>query len=384
MAFAAAVGSNKTLEYVAETSFGVTPTSPSTAYVRAKAGAKFELSRNTFTSNELRPDRQVGSLTYGTRSGSGELPFELSYGSFDDFLEAVMGGTWTANVLKVGNTKRSFTFQEGYPDINLYEQNTGVVFTGFSLSVKPDAAVEGSFSALFKDQNCIQYADDGVTTMAFDATDKTITRSAGSFITDGFAVGQTVKITGASVAGNNQSIVLSDVSALVLTASTATITNDTAKTGVTICRILDADPTAVNANEVFDSFVGYIKENGVTVASVNGFDLKFDQTGQANNVLFDATAQSITLGKVNVTGTLSIRYTGNTLKNKFLNGTATSLEIMIGDGTTKSYKLELGNAKYTSATTDNGENEVNQTLNFTAIYDTSDASTLVITRIPGA
>ena len=87
---------------------------------------------------------------------------------------------------------------------------------------------------------------------------------------------------------------------------------------------------------------------------------------------------------MNVTGTLSIRYTGNTLKNKFLNGTATSLEIMIGDGTTKSYKLELGNAKYTSATTDNGENEVNQTLNFTAIYDTSDASTLVITRIPGA
>ena len=384
MAFSAAVGSNKTLEYVAETSFGVTPTSPSTKYVRAKAGAKFELSRNTFTSNELRPDRQVGSLTYGTRSGSGELPFELSYGSFDDLLEAVMGGTWTANVLKVGNTKRSFTFQEGYPDINLYEQNTGVVFTGFSLSVKPDAAVEGSFSALFKDQQCVQFANDGSTTVAFDGTGKTLTRSTGSFITDGFVTGQTVIVRGASVAGNNQTIVLSDVAALVLTASTATITNDTAKTGVSVAKVLDASPDAVNANDVFDSFTGVITEGGATLAIVTGCDVNFSQDGQANNVLFDATAQSITLGKVNVTGTLMIRYINNAMKNKFLNGTASSLSFTLGDGTTKSYTIDMGTVKYTSTTTDTGENELTQTMNFTAIYDTSDASTLVITRIPGS
>jgi len=30
---------------------------------------------------------------------------------------------------------------------------------------------------------------------------------------------------------------------------------------------------------------------------VTGIDVKFDQAGQANNVLFDATAQSITLAK---------------------------------------------------------------------------------------
>jgi hypothetical protein len=383
MATLAAVGSNKSLEIVAESSFGVTAATVATRYVRAKSGAKFELKRDTFTSNELRADRQVGSLTYGTRSGSGEIPFEFSYGSFDDLLEAVMGGTWSTNVLKVGNEKRSFSVVEGYPDINLFEVNTGCVFTGFSLAVKPNAMVEGSFSALFKDQTCAQYADDGVTTMVFDATGKTITRSAGSFVTDGFEVGQTVKITGASVAGNNQSILLSGVTATKLTASTATIVNDTAKTGVTICRILDADPTAVNANEVYDSFTGVIKQDSATVAIVTGIDVKFDQAGQANNVLFDATAQSITLGKVNVTGTVTVRFVNNALKKKFLSGTAVALEFTLGDGTAKSYKFEMGTAKYTSATTDAGENELTQTLNFTAIYDTSDASTLVITRIPG-
>jgi len=83
-----------------------------------------------------------------------------------------------------------------------------------------------------------------------------------------------------------------------------------------------------------------------------------------------------------VTGTVTVRFVNNALKNKFLTGTPVALEFTLGDGTTKSYKFEMGTAKYTSATTDAGENELTQTLNFTAIYDVSDASTLVITRIP--
>lgn len=384
MAFAAAVGANKSVEYVAETSFGVPPTSPSTKYVRVKSGTKFDLTRNTFTSAELRSDRQVGSLTYGTRSGSAELPVEYSYGSLDDFLEAVMGGTWTSEVLKVGNVKRSFTFVEGFPDINLYEIISGTVLTGFNISMKPDAAVEGSFTALFKDQSCIQHAADGVVTMTFDGTAKTITRSTGSFVDDGFATGQTVMISGASKAANNQAIVLSDVAATVLTASTATIESDTAKTGVTICRILDATPTAVNSNDVFDSFTGEIEEDGATLAIVTALYLDFSQDGQANFVLFEATAQSVTVSRVNVTGSLTVRFINNALKNKFLKGEATSLSFTLGDGTNKSYRFDMGTVKFTSASTDSGENELTQTLNFTATYDTSDASTLVITRIPGA
>lgn len=377
----AAVGANQTLAYVAETSFGVTPSNPTMKLVRAKSGAKFELKRDTFTSKELNPGRQVMGMTYGNRSGSAELPFEFSYASFDDFLEAVMGGTWSTNVLKMGTTPRSFTFEQGYPDINLREQNTGVVVNGFSLSVKPNAIVEGSFSGLFKDQACVQYADDGVTTMAFDGTAKTITRSAGSFVADGFAVGQTIVITGASVAGNNQSIVLSGVTATVLTASTATITTDTAKTGVTISRTLSASPTAVNSNPVFDAFTGALQENGVTLAIATGIDLKIDQGGNANFALFDATAQSVSLSTINATGSLVVRFVNNALKNKFLAGTASALTFTLGSGS-KSYTFDLSNIKYTSANADTGENELTQTLAFQAIYDVTDASTMVITRVP--
>lgn len=375
----AAVGTAVGISYVAETSFGVPPSSPTMKALRIKSGTKFELKRDTFQSKELTTARQVMGMTYGTRSGSAELPFELSYGSFDDFLEAVFGGTWNTNVLKIGNTKRSFTMEQQFPDINLNEQNTGVVMTGFNLSVKPNAAVEGGFSALFKDQASVQYADDGVTTMAFAAT--TITRSAGSFITDGFAVGDTVTVTGASVAGNNKNIVITTLTATVMTASAAGFSVDTAKTGVTLCKTLGT-PTAANTNPVFDSFTGTMLVDGTAAAIVTGIDVKVDQSGQANNTLFSDTAASVTLSTVNVTGSVVVRFINNALKKKYLSGASVDLSFTLGNGSAKSYKFDMSNCKFTSAATDTGENELTQTLNYQAIYDSTDATTMMITRYP--
>lgn len=375
----AAVGTSVGISYAAETTFGVIPTSPTMKALRLKSGAKFDLKRDTFQSKELNTSRQVMGMTYGNRSGSAELPIEFSYGSFDDLMEACLGGTWATNVLKCGNVKRSFSMEQQWPDINLNEQNTGVVITGFSLNVKPNAVVEGNFTALFKDQACVHYADDGVTTMAFAAT--TITRSAGSFITDGFAVGDTVTVTGASVAGNNKNIVITTLTATVMTASAAGFTVDTAKTGVTLAKTLGT-PVAANTNPVFDSFTGTLLVDGVATAIVTGIELKIDQSGQANNVLFDATAASVTLSTINVTGSVVVRFINNNLKKKYLSGTAVDLSFTLGNGSSKSYKFDMSNTKFTGANTDTGENELTQTLAYQAIYDGTDASTVMITRYP--
>ena len=173
-----AVGSKTGLAYVAETVFGAPPASPQLKGIRAKFGSKFELKRDTFTSKEVSSIRQVMGMTYGTRSGSGNLPIEFSWQSFDDFLEAIMGGTWATNVLKVGNVNRSFTIEDQTSEIGVYEQNQGVVFTGFSLGIKPNAIVEGSFDFLFKDQRAVQTIVGvpnltvalGVTTLAMTAS----------------------------------------------------------------------------------------------------------------------------------------------------------------------------------------------------------------------
>lgn len=377
----AATGSNTSLSYVQETAYGIPPASPTMKTVRAKSGAKFDLKRDTFSSKEQTATRQVMGLTYGTRSGSGDLPFEFSYGSFDDFMEATLGGTWTTNVLKIGTVKRSFAFEQSWPDINLTEQNIGTVFTGFSLGVKPNAIVEGSFTHQFKDQTSVQYADDGVTTIAFAAT--TMTRSAGSFIIDGFEVGNSLVITGASISANNRAAtpaIITAVTATVITCAAAAFTVDTAKTGVTIAKTLGV-PSAANTNQVFDSFTGVATIDGATLAIITGVDVKVDQSASASNVLFDASAQQISLGTVNVTGSLVVRFINNALKAKFLAGTTADISFTLGV-TSKVYKFDLGSCKFTSSSTDSAETELTQTLAFTAIYDPTDLSSLVITRTP--
>lgn len=71
----AAVGASTSASYVAETSFGVTPSNPTMTSLRAKLGAKFDLKRETFQSAEMTATRQVQALSYGNRSGSAEIPF---------------------------------------------------------------------------------------------------------------------------------------------------------------------------------------------------------------------------------------------------------------------------------------------------------------------
>lgn len=376
-----AVGANSNLSYVAETSFGVTPATPTMLAMRSLIGSKLDLTRSTFPSKEMNVTRQTMALTYGNRTGAGSFPFEFSYATFDDFMEALLGGTWTGDVLKIGQNRRSFTVEESWPDINIREQNTGVTITDMSLSVKPNAVVTGSFTHQFKDQNSVQYADDGVTTIAFDGTAKTVTRSAGSFITDGFALGDIPVITGAATPANNTTATaITTLTATVMTMSGATLTTDTAKTGVTISKTLGA-PSAANTNPCFDSFTGTLTEGGATLAIVTALDIKVAAVASASNVLFDATSQQISLGTVTVTGTLVVRFVSNALKKKFLNGATTDLSFTLGV-TSKKYRFDMSKVLYTGATTDSIEGELSQTFPFTAIYDTGDASSIMITRTP--
>lgn len=377
-----AVGSNSQITYVAETVFGTTPTTPTMKVLRAKMGSKFELKRDTFESKEMSATRQLMALGYGNKSGSADIPIELSYGSYDDLLEAVTGGTWTANVLKVGTVKRSFTMEQQHPDIAISEINTGVVFNAFNLSVKPNAIVEGSFSAMFKDQATTQTVASAAGTGATAFTATTITRASGSFSTDGFVNGDIIQIQGAKTAANNKVATIVTVAALSLTFAAATFTVDAAdQTDLVLSKTLSLSPTAANTNTVFDSFTGSLTEGGVTLAIVTGVEVKLDQSADVSNVLFDATAQQVSLGTVKVTGTVTVRFVNNTLKKKFLSATGTTLAFTLGV-TSKMYAFNFANVKYTSATNDSVESELSQTLNFTAIYDGTDTTSMKITRTP--
>ncbi len=80
---------------VRESVYGTTPTTPAFKTVR-HTGTTLGLSKSTIISQELRADRQIADYRHGTRQVGGDISTELSYGSYDDQLEALLGGTWAA------------------------------------------------------------------------------------------------------------------------------------------------------------------------------------------------------------------------------------------------------------------------------------------------
>jgi len=148
-------GANTAQFYVLETEPGVTPASPSWSPLRNTGGIP-AVTRDALVSNELDGSRETSSIRTGNKQVAGEYAIELSAQSQDDLLAGAMTSSWV-----VGSTK-----------------------TGLSVAV--------------------------------DATAKTFTRAAGSYLTDGVEVGDLIRF--ATLPGNNgKPFIVTSVTALVVT-----------------------------------------------------------------------------------------------------------------------------------------------------------------------
>ncbi len=135
------------LSYVPELTHGVTPENPSMRSLRHTSCA-LTLSRDSFTSEEKRADRQISDVRTGTDKIAGSIGFEPSWGEFDTLLEACLAGTWKDDELSCGVEERSFTFERGFTDIDQYIRYRGCFLNKLSLSIKPNAMITGTFDII--------------------------------------------------------------------------------------------------------------------------------------------------------------------------------------------------------------------------------------------
>lgn len=150
---AGANASDTRLSYVAESTWGTTPSSPSFANLRFTSES-LQWAKETVRSDEIRPDRNVVDEIMIGRSSAGSLDFELSYGSFDALIESLMFSTWQTNTIKNGaGAGQSFTFERrlalpgGTYD---YHRFVGMVVNTMSLNVTAGQIVTGSFGLMGK------------------------------------------------------------------------------------------------------------------------------------------------------------------------------------------------------------------------------------------
>jgi hypothetical protein len=144
-----ASGSGVRVAAIAETAFGTTPATPAFETLRTTNGG-LRTQKATGTSNERQADRNVRDEFELGQDVNGSYDFELTYGTFDTILAALMCGAWTADVLKNGITPTSLTIEETYElgATDTFRRFTGCMINTMSLSIGARAAVTGSFGIM--------------------------------------------------------------------------------------------------------------------------------------------------------------------------------------------------------------------------------------------
>lgn len=157
---AIAKGVAKKVAYKKETLWGTLAGNTGAKYLR-RVTADFTLAKDAYESNEIRTDYQVADMRHGTRSVDGSLNGEFSPGSYSDFIASVVAKDF--------------------------------------VSVTPVSSLS--------------------LTIAVSGQLYTVTRAAGSWLTDGFEVGNIVRLSGGTLdsntVGNNLLVV--SLTALALT-----------------------------------------------------------------------------------------------------------------------------------------------------------------------
>ena len=148
-------GSRHSMAQALETTYGELPATPAFEAIRHNS-TTLATAINTIQSEELRDDRNQTDLRHGTRAVGGEIVSELSFGSLDDQLEALLCGTWNNNVLVNGIVRRSFSLFRNFKDVDSsklpYFTYVGCEYNTMTLSISTEAIVTVNFGIVGANQ----------------------------------------------------------------------------------------------------------------------------------------------------------------------------------------------------------------------------------------
>jgi hypothetical protein len=156
------VGTHVLARYIPEVTWGTTPATPTMQALRVTSVTP-KYSRTTVQSKELTTAGEIQDYIRTKEGGGLAFNFEMSYGNLDDILSGLWGAAWATNVLKVGNTRESMSFELGFSGINQFALYKGAMWKTLALSVVKGQVVSGS--AEFVSQPCVWSATTAATSV---------------------------------------------------------------------------------------------------------------------------------------------------------------------------------------------------------------------------
>ena len=138
------------LAYIAEVTEGTTPATPVFKTLRYTSES-LKAAKNSLQSNEIRSDKNIADIIAAGESISGGIDAEMSYGTFDDLIEAACRGTWSTDVLKNGVARKSFTIEKTF-EIGAasyaYLRYRGCFINSMTIDMQPRSPISVSFDIL--------------------------------------------------------------------------------------------------------------------------------------------------------------------------------------------------------------------------------------------
>ena len=381
-----ASGSRHSMAYVLESTYGVTPTSPVFKALRHKT-TTLGLSKSSFQSEELRSDRQIADFRHGTRQVGGDIGCELSSQSFDDLLEATLGGTWA-----VKGTKTAATISAAAGDNSFNDSGSGFVTAGFEVGDR--ITVSGFTASANNTTFTVTAVTSAKITIGGTDGDVIVDESAGNSITlvtaaDKLSAGTTrrsftVERLFADItqyrryAGIEFNTLALQVQPEGIVSATFGVLGQSETGGTAI--LSGATYSPATTTSPMDGFSGSITEGGTTIALVTEVSLNLDNGLQALFVVGSPNTIHPSIGRSNGTGTVTAYFEDVTLLNKFINETESSLVFTVGDGT-NTLKFTLPRIKYTGGQPDTpGEGPITLSMPFQALLDSTLSTNIQIIR----
>lgn len=311
-------GSRHALYAVLENTYGDTPQNPTFETVRI-TGTTLGLAKDSLQSEEIRSDRQIADFRLGNNQVGGDINFELSYGSFDKFLQAaLMALAWEQDTpvagteqIKTGISRSSFTIVRHFGDLpedaKPYYIYRGVEINQLKLNIAPSAMVTGSFSVVGKSQQ-----------------------------------------------------IATDLSSM----GTPTILPPTTTTPL-------------------DSFSGSLKEGGTEIAVITEISLTLENGVEPRFVVGSKDSIKPSVSRSNLTGQITAYFEDSRLVDKFINETESSIVFTLPDAAGNLMAFEIPRIKYTGGQPDvDGEGPITLTMPFQALVHPTAKSNILIQRNP--
>jgi hypothetical protein len=139
-------GSQTRLADVAEATIGTIPANPAWQIMRY-VSASLRPQKTTDISDEIRADRNVPDIIKTGESVAGDISTRYSFGTYHNWLERLLAGAWTTNVLKNGGLHKSgaleFTYEQGATDA--YIRMLGCRWNSLGLSLQARQPVRATW-----------------------------------------------------------------------------------------------------------------------------------------------------------------------------------------------------------------------------------------------